>query len=230
MSRTPTLAEVMRAALDARLGDVHTAIPGKVTRYDASKCLVDAAPLIRAPQVGEDGETTYEPLPVVPNVPILFPGSGAVRLTWPVQVGDTVLLVFSEASLERWLQFGGEVDPEDPRRFALSDAFAIPGLVPFASARAASTAAVVVDTDGKELRLGTDTAGEALALASKVATELGKLRSAYDAHTHTIPALTSPNAVPVVPGPVVTTPGVTLAGPTAAAAASTASARVKADS
>ena len=88
----------------------------------------------------------------------------------------------------------------------------------------------MVDTDGKELRLGTDTAGEALALASKVATELGKLRSAYDAHTHTIPALTSPNAVPVVPGPVVTTPGVTLAGPTAAAAASTASARVKADS
>lgn len=216
MSRTPTLAEVIRAALDARLVDVHTAIPAKVVRYDASKCLVDAAPLVKAPVLAEDGSTSFDALPVVPNVPVSFPGAGGFRVTFPISVGDTVLLVFSEASLERWLQFGGEVDPEDPRRFALSDAVAIPGLRSFADVEAAATDAVVIESNGSDVRLGTKTANEALALASKVAIELDAIRTAFAAHTHvsTVPPNPTGPAVPTLVGP----------------SGSTASARVKADS
>ena len=218
MSRTPTLAEVIRAALDARLVDVHTAIPAKVVRYDASKCLVDAAPLVKAPVLAEDGSTSFDALPVVPNVPVSFPGAGGFRVTFPVSVGDTVLLVFSEASLERWLQFGGDVDPQDPRRFALSDAVAIPGLRSFADVEAAATDAVVIESNGNDVRLGTKTAAEALALASKVDAELTALKSVFAAWV----------PVPGDGGLVLKTALTTLIGTGWPHA--TASARVKADS
>lgn len=218
MSRTPTLAEVLQAAIDARLVDVHTSIPAKVTRYDAAKCLVDAAPLIRGPVLAEDGSTSYTALPVVPNVPVSFPGAGGFRVTFPISIGDVVLLVFSEASLERWLQFGGEVDPQDPRRFALSDAVAIPGVRPFADVQAAATDAVVIESNGSDVRLGTKTAAEALALASKVDAELTALKSVFAAWV----------PVPGDGGLVLKTALTTLIGTGWPHA--TASARVKADS
>lgn len=216
MSRTPTIAEVIRRAVEARLVDVHTAIPARVTRYDATTCVVDAAPLVRAPETAEDGTVTYTALPVVTNVPVAFPGAGGFRVTFPVAVGDTVLLVFTEASLDRWMQFGGEVDPEDPRRFALSDAIAIPGVRPAAQAVAAATDAVVVESTA-DIRLGTKTAAEAVALASKVATELNTLKSAI-------------NTAPVTPGDGGATFKAAIMAALTTWPSSTASARVKADS
>ena len=43
--------------------------------------------------------------------------------------GDTVLLVFSERSIDKWAQQGGEVDPLDSRLHHLSDPVALPGLL-----------------------------------------------------------------------------------------------------
>lgn len=229
MSRSPTIAEVIRTAIEARLLDVHTSIPAKVVRYDASRCVVDAAPLVRAPETAEDGTISYTALPVVTNVPVAFPEGGGFRLTFPLAIGDTVWLSFSEASLERWMQFGGEVDPEDPRRFALSDAAAIPGV----RALAGSDAVVAASEDGCVLELiggnaklrlkagGTVELGtsgaEALALASKVATELGVLKTAI-------------NAAPVTPGDGGATFKASLIAALSAWPASVASARVGTDS
>lgn len=128
MNRTPTLAEVIRRALDARLADVRVALPARVEKYDAAKQVVDVLPLLQERAVGEDGAELVESLPVVPNVPVVFPGAGGFRVTFPVQPGDTVLLVFSDRSLDVWQAKGGEVDPVDLRRHHLADAVAIPGL------------------------------------------------------------------------------------------------------
>lgn len=192
MSRTPTLAEVIRSALDARLLDVHTSIPAKIVRYDASRCVVDAAPLVKAPQTDEAGVTTYTALPVVTNVPVEFPQGGGFRLTFPLAVGDTVRLSFHEASLDRWMNFGGEVDPRDPRRFSLSDASAFPGM----RALAGSDAVVAASDDGcvlekvggagvrikasNAIEIGTSGV-EALALASKVNAQLSALEAVFTA-------------------------------------------------
>ena len=43
-------------------------------------------------------------------------------------IRDVVLLVFCSASLDKWLDRGGEVDPLSDRRHALSDAIAFTGL------------------------------------------------------------------------------------------------------
>jgi hypothetical protein len=132
VSRTPTHAEVIRAAVDAALGGVHTAIPGRVTRYVASLQQADVKPLVSGSYLDEDGNRVAAELPVVPNCPVQFASGGGLAFTHPVTVGDYGLLVFSEASLDKWLARSGDVvDPEVDHRFSLSDGIFVPGVLPF---------------------------------------------------------------------------------------------------
>ena len=133
MSQSPTFAEVLRTAMDSHTADLHVAMPGRVESYDSTNQSVSVQPLIRRGYTGEDGERAVESLPVITGVPVVFPGTGGVSITWPVAAGDTVLLVFSESSIDKWLSRGGEVDPLDDRKHTLSDAIAIPGLRDFAN-------------------------------------------------------------------------------------------------
>lgn len=126
MSDTPTIAQALRSAIEARLVDVHTSMPGAVVAYNPVTRRASVQPLLKR-GVQVDGERVVETLPVVNEVPILFfGGMGASRLRLDLRKGDTVLLVFAEGSLDRWINKGGLVDPEDDRRHALTDAFALP--------------------------------------------------------------------------------------------------------
>jgi hypothetical protein len=49
----------------------------------------------------------------------------------PVDVGDYVLLLFNEKSIDSFSQIGGLVDPDDMRKHDLTDAVALPGFYPF---------------------------------------------------------------------------------------------------
>jgi hypothetical protein len=183
--RNPTLGVVLANALDARLLDVHTALPAKVERYDAAKQLVDVKPLVKSYRLGEDAQPVAVALPVICNVPLVFPGAGGFRITFPVQVGDTVLLVFAEASIDTWLEShgGADVDPADVRRHNLSDAVAIPGLhtsgAPWTGASASSA---TIGKDGgpqvvftsTEIQLG-DGATEPIAKGSAMKTAIATL-------------------------------------------------------
>lgn len=140
-SRTPTLGELIRVAIEARLAGLHVSIPGRVEKYDASKQCADIKPLVKT----ERGES----VPVIPNVPIIFPGGGSFRVVFPVAKGDTVLLVFCERSIDGWKERGGEVDPIDTRHHALSDAVAYVGLRSFNDALAdAPTDSMKLGKDG----------------------------------------------------------------------------------
>lgn len=139
MRGTPTLAEVLNRALAAQAADLHVSIPAVVRRVDLAKGLIDAQPLVKERlDVGEAEEAVS--VEVIANVPIVWPGAGGMRITFPLAVGDTVLLVFSDRSLDLWLEKGGEVDPADGRRHALSDAIALPGLRSFKDAWAGADA------------------------------------------------------------------------------------------
>ena len=134
MSRTatPDLATVIRAAISGQLKGARVALPARVETYDASTQQVTAQPLVYDGYLDETGKRQSERLPVVAGVPVLFPGGGGFRVTFPIVAGDTVLLVFASSSLEKWLSLGGEVDPVDDRRHHISDGIAIPGLHDFA--------------------------------------------------------------------------------------------------
>ena len=164
MSQTPTFSEALRAAIKAATDTLQVAIPGRVESYDASKIAVDVQPLIRRGYVDEEGARQVEDLPVVPDVPLVFPGAGANRITFPVSAGDTVLLIVCGFSIDKWLSDGGLVDPIDDRRHALIDAVAIPGLRAFKNPTAAGTAALAIE--GADVRLGSHSANDPVALKS----------------------------------------------------------------
>lgn len=132
MTRSPSLAEVISSAISGALEGVHTALPAKVVRYDASTQQADVQPLVKAAYTDEEGERQVASLPVVASVPVVMLTAGGFTFTVPVQNGNTGLLVFAEASLDRWLAgTGGEVDPEIDVRHGLSDGVFLPGLLPF---------------------------------------------------------------------------------------------------
>jgi hypothetical protein len=127
MPNPVTLNDAVIAAVDYRLNNVHTAMPASIVSYEFQTQKASVQPLLN--KVWTDGTTT--PFPVLENVPVIFPRSGGAGLTFPVNSGDTCLLLFIERSTDLWLTQGGQVNPDDPRKFDLSDAVAIMGLFPF---------------------------------------------------------------------------------------------------
>lgn len=122
-----TMTDAMRQAVLFQLYDVHTALPGQIISYDYSTQKATIQPCLKKSYL--DG-TTQE-MPILNNVPVIFPRAGEASLTFPVMPRDTCLLLFIERSTDLWKSVGGVVAPNDPRKFDLSDAIAIMGLMPF---------------------------------------------------------------------------------------------------
>lgn len=123
-----TPADAVRNSIFSVLNDVHTCLPGIVKSYDPSTNKATIQPALnKAFFAGA------MPMPILENVPIMFPGGSSFNITFPVKPNDYVLLLFAERSIDLWLSVGGQVTPNDPRKFDLSDAIAIPGLQPFNS-------------------------------------------------------------------------------------------------
>jgi hypothetical protein len=122
-----TITDALRQAIQFQLYDLHTALPGVIISYDYTKQKAEVQPALKKSYL--DG-TTLD-LPILSNVPVIFPKAGGASLTFPVVQGDTCLLLFIERSTDLWKSVGGNVAPNDPRKFDLSDAVAIMGLFPF---------------------------------------------------------------------------------------------------
>lgn len=117
------LADLIYLGIDSRLVDTHTALPGKIVSYDRATQLAKVRPALKRKY--KDGEVVE--LPVINGVPVAFPSGGDAFIHFDLVEGDDVLLVICERSIDIWKQKGEVVSPNDPRRFNLSDAFAIPG-------------------------------------------------------------------------------------------------------
>jgi hypothetical protein len=132
-NQSPSLASLLREQIESRVSGINVALPGRVTSYDTDSRRATVKPLVQMARVNPDtGQRTAVSLPVITEVPIMMYGSGGVRVKIPVHPGDTGLLIFCSASIDRWLRFGGEVDPGDSRQHDLTDAIFLPGLQSFA--------------------------------------------------------------------------------------------------
>lgn len=221
MSGDPTsLADAVTGAIDATLGKIHTSMPGKVVSYNSLAQTADVQPMCKRQLFNADGEKVYESLPLLPAVPVCFPRGGGYVVTFPLQAGDTVVLVFSEAGLAEFLATGSEAEPWDTRRHHISNAVAIPSIspdtAPLASGdNSARAAGIVIGKDGANeqirfatgsIKLGAD-ATDFVALAGLVNTNLTNIRNAFNSHTHT------------ETGGVTSTPIISMPAPSSVAAA-----------
>lgn len=201
-SRSPTLAELLRSAVDSGLEDVHVAIPGRIEEWDPVEQKASVKPLVKRRVATENGEELIEELPIISDVPVLFPRSKEFFLSFPLAQGDFVLLIFAERSIDKWLSGDGEdTDPNDFRRHDLTDAVAIPGCAPFSKALAEvdpdnavlghdnGGVQVHVTADKKvEIKLGGGDASQSAAIAEKLETlytqAVTGIKAIFEAHVH----------------------------------------------
>lgn len=124
-----TLHDLLQKSIALALGGVNTAIPGRVVTYYPEERKVDVQPVIRRQMA--DG--TLLEYPTILSVPVQYPSSSKSMFYFPLEKGDSVLIVFCQVSSDNWCfsDSTSPVDPEDNSRFNLSDAFVIPGINPF---------------------------------------------------------------------------------------------------
>jgi len=126
-----TLASNIKQGVDSRLKELHTSMPGIIESFDSTKQTASIQPAVKRIFVTRDGDKeilTPSDLPILINVPIVFPRGGGFSLTFPVKKGDECLLNFCERSIDNWHQFGTIKVPGARRFHSLSDAVAFVGL------------------------------------------------------------------------------------------------------
>ncbi len=179
----PTIAEIVREALDSRLNDVHVALPGRVEKYDASTQTADVLPMVRRAITDTDGNTQHEELPVIPNVLVHFPRSAGFHMVWPLSQGDFVTLLFNSSAIGNWRETGDIADPGDLRRHDLSYPVAIPGAAPKGDVLPAATTSVRLDVTAPttHIQVGSDVDAKFVALENLVALRFTELVTAINA-------------------------------------------------
>lgn len=152
----PDISELIRLAVQYQLAHLHTCLPGEIVEYDPDTQSATVKPLLQR----VDAAGVAQSLPEVYRVPVQFPRSQAASIAFKVQKGDPCLLLFAERGWDTWKKSGKD-SPALPRQFSLTDAVAIPGVVPRTTAPAnpgnvdlrIRTAAMDLQADGDTLTI-----------------------------------------------------------------------------
>jgi len=121
------LMKLLKEVFEYSMTNVHISFPGVVESYDPKTRRADIQPSIkkRLP----NGE--FLDLPVLPDVPVKFPGTKKYTIHIMLEKGDEVDVRVGERSTDKWRDTGGKgIEDEDPRRFSLNDCWCSPGLQP----------------------------------------------------------------------------------------------------
>ena len=177
------------------LSSVYTCLPAKIETYDFKQQKASVKPLIKKAFL--DGDIASQP--VITDVPVIFPRSQNSGMTFPLESGDGVLLVFAQRDISSFLNSGQDSESQDPRRFDISDAIAIAGLFSFNQKNIASNGddleiqhygqKVTITKDG-DIKLGVSS-------LKKLVNE--SFLTAFDAHTHTVPIIGAVGVTPTTP-------------------------------
>lgn len=186
MAREPSLAELLRTAIESRLADVHTSLPGRVKTYNPATQKADIEIVLRRAETGASGATVHETYPVIPNVPIAWPRGGGYSMQFPLSVGDHVWLSFSESCMAQWRVSGDLSIPGDLRRHDLSYPIAIPCIAPDAETLPSAAGGALVTTPAGGALSVSEAGGapEPVAIASKVMANLNALKTALTSATY----------------------------------------------
>lgn len=124
------ITDIIRTQFQIDQSTMYTAIPCTVVNVvdNMQTQRVDVLPSIN--DLRKDG--TGEPGMQILGVPVILPGSQSTLISFPINVGDTVLCIFSQRSMDNFKIGNGQpTTANDYRKFSDQDAIAIPGLFPF---------------------------------------------------------------------------------------------------
>lgn len=126
--RIDDLEEAIRVALRGQSATEWHCLPGIVQSFNAAQgtCVVQIA--IQMSVRKQDAQTLqWVSLPLLQDVPVIFPRAGNFVLTFPVQQGDEALIIFADRCIDNWWYLGGVQQQLEVRLHDLSDGFAFIG-------------------------------------------------------------------------------------------------------
>jgi len=115
------LLNIMAAAIDQALSNMHTCTIAKITAVNAKT--INCKPVFNRVVDGQSIE-----LPVFSEVPPIFLQGGSSFHAFPISVGDYALLFFTERCSDGWYNGQDFVAPLEYRMHDYSDGFALVGL------------------------------------------------------------------------------------------------------
>lgn len=118
---------VLKAVADSLSTSLRVAMPGIIQSFDVDAVTATIQPAVKTSVRQSDGSLSSVALPLLVDVPVVFPRGGGVTLTFPVAAGDECLVVFADRCIDYWWQNGGVQEPVDQRQHHLADAFAMVG-------------------------------------------------------------------------------------------------------
>jgi hypothetical protein len=187
-----TFGMLARATIQRSQITTNVAMPGIVTAWrppvsagsESKPAMVDVRPDFKyaraidvddsagpSEEVRDDptrGKLAIGTLPVIPNVPVCYLGSGGMQVRGPIEIGECGLIVFCDRDIDDWIQDGGPAEPiMRHARHALINAIFIPGLrygtvahpvdpLIYFVGREDQTAGMSLHAESKDLRLFTE--------------------------------------------------------------------------
>jgi phage baseplate assembly protein gpV len=117
-----------QALFDAISAGMRVSIPGIIQSFDPDAVTCVVQPVVKGYIPTSDGAANPSNLPLLLDVPVIFPRGGGVTLTFPVKAGDECLVVFADRCIDFWHQSGGVQEAANGRMHHLADATAQVGL------------------------------------------------------------------------------------------------------
>lgn len=198
---TLPLDQIMKIAIESRLLEMHVCLPGTVTAIGTNGYIsvqptlqIRYTNLLSQQTPGTFTNSILSKLPVIQGVPVLIPSGQDWWIKAPVAVGDVGIILFSERSLDRWKVTSGQafVDPQDSRKFDMSDAIFVPGIRTMAAPIPGAATDLVVHNGGVEIQL--KKAGKAK--LKNDANSLGGILSSLDSALTTFATGLNPISLP----------------------------------
>lgn len=121
-------AAITEWVVDSALRGMWCHLPGIIESVDMPKMICVVQPAIRGVHIKEKGEREFVNLPLLVDVPIVYPQGGFGILTFPIKKGDECLVMFADRCIDAWWQNGGIQGQIEFRNHDLSDGFALVGV------------------------------------------------------------------------------------------------------
>lgn len=150
------LDAIIQSHIDNLETQLNTHLPAKVKSFNKKEQTMTVQPVIY--------ETYSDAVSTVPSeiedVPVVFYGSGGGVLTFPVKVGDEVLLAFSQRDIDAWWDTGIDGIPDTQHYHDYNDGIALLGLKSKNNSVNASTTDVQLRFEDEEGELSSVTLGD----------------------------------------------------------------------
>lgn len=122
--RFENTVELLTRLISAANVNLRVAMPGIIEDFNAQTQTATVQIAIRE-KVVLQGNPEWTEIPLLVDVPIIFPRAGGYSITFPVRKGDECLVIFADCCYDAFWQSGTVQNQMDRRRHDLSDGMAI---------------------------------------------------------------------------------------------------------